>query len=156
MTGWVGVNIAVPVFLPLALLLLGKTLPIGGRMKVMDTLKDAQLCWFALSLMCATLYDLLHDPDPNQRELWGNWALVLLLLLGLFNGFYAGVAAFETPQPEAQGYSGAKTPGSKSLGAAILRFCRVVSTHRYRGFALLPGSRQPIRSAHFVIRDAHA
>lgn len=30
-------------------------------MKVMDTLKDAQLCWFALSLMWATLYDLLQS-----------------------------------------------------------------------------------------------
>jgi hypothetical protein len=96
--GWLVVNVLIPVLLPPALLLLARNAPAARRLKLMDTLKDGQLCWFALTLSCATLYDLLENDASQHRVSWCTIAIIGVGASGLLSAVFAVVAAME-PTP---------------------------------------------------------
>ncbi len=92
------VNVLIPVLLPPALLLVAKTAPVAKRLNIMDALKDGQLCWFTITLSCATLYDLLQNDASGQRVFWCTAAIILMGVLGLLAGVLAVLASLE-PTP---------------------------------------------------------
>jgi hypothetical protein len=94
--GWLIVNVLLPAFLPPVLLVLAKTTPVGKRMEPMEIVKDGQLCWFALTLSCATFYDLVQNDQSNERLSWGGYAMFGVVAIGLVCGVYAVVAALES------------------------------------------------------------
>jgi len=96
--GWLVVNVLIPVLLPPALLLLARNAPAARRLKLMDTLKDGQLCWFALTLSCATLYDLLENDASPRRVSWCTMAIICIGASGLLSAVFAVVAAIEPTQ----------------------------------------------------------
>jgi len=96
--GWLIVNVLIPVLLPPALLLVAKTAPVAKRLNIMDALKDGQLCWFTITLSCATLYDLLLNDASGQRVFWCTAAIILMGVLGLLAGVLAVLATLE-PTP---------------------------------------------------------
>jgi hypothetical protein len=96
--GWLIVNVLIPVLLPPALLLVAKTAPVAKRLRLMDTLKDGQLCWFTITLSCATLYDLLLNEASRQRVAWCTFAIIWMALFGLLSAVLAVAAALE-PTP---------------------------------------------------------
>jgi hypothetical protein len=50
--GWLVVNVLFPALLPVLLLAAVKAAPAARQVKLMETVKDGQLCWFALTLSC--------------------------------------------------------------------------------------------------------
>ncbi len=88
----------IPVLLPPALLLVAKTAPVATRLNIMDALKDGQLCWFTITLSCATLYDLLQNEASRQRVAWCTFAIIWMALFGLLSAVLAVAAALE-PTP---------------------------------------------------------
>jgi len=96
--GWLIVNVLIPVLLPPALLLVARTAPVARRLRLMDTLKDGQLCWFTITLSCATLYDLLQNDASRQRVPWCTFAIIWMAVFALLSAVLAVAAALE-PTP---------------------------------------------------------
>jgi len=96
--GWLIVNVLIPVLLPPSLLLVARTAPVAKRLRLMDTLKDGQLCWFTITLSCATLYDLLQNDASHHRVPWCTFAIIWMALFGLLSAVLAIAAALE-PTP---------------------------------------------------------
>jgi hypothetical protein len=90
--------VLIPVLLPPALLLVAKTAPVAKRLNIMDALKDGQLCWFTITLSCATLYDLLQNDASPRRVPWCTFAIILIGVVGLLATVLAVVASLE-PTP---------------------------------------------------------
>lgn len=96
--GWFVVSVLTPVFMPVVLIVAVKIFPAAQNLKLMDTLKDGQLCWFALTLSCSTFYDLLqNDASPRRIALCGP-AMAGTAFIGGVCGLYAVVAALQ-PTP---------------------------------------------------------
>jgi hypothetical protein len=94
--GWLIVNVLIPLLLPPVLLLVARSAPAARRLNIMDTLKDGQLCWFTITLSCATLYDLLLNDASAHRVPWCTLAIIWMGVFGLLSAVLAVVAALET------------------------------------------------------------
>jgi hypothetical protein len=96
--GWLIVTVAIPVLLPVGLLLLVKMTPAGSHLNLMDSLKDGQLSWFAITLSCSTFYDLIQNDGSAQRLAWCGALIGGMAGIGLLSGVHAVAAALK-PTP---------------------------------------------------------
>ncbi len=100
--GWFLVSIAMPLTLPalgiLPLQLLPLPVPIG-RIRLMATVKDGQLCWAVVAMGASAIYELwhavtVHRPLPS----WSGIALsaiIVAMLAGM--ALASGGAVFSSP-----------------------------------------------------------
>jgi len=95
---WFVVNVLAPVFLPLLLLGLAKSAPAGRHLRLMETVKDGQLCWFGITLSAATFYELMQNDQSPHRASWCAVGMALMAMTGVLCGVHAVVAAIK-PTP---------------------------------------------------------
>jgi len=78
--GWVLINIAVPVILPPAGLLLARLMPLQQaereRTRIVTTIQDGQLGWLALAWSAATIYEAWEYMEAKGHVF--AWVAVLL------------------------------------------------------------------------------
>jgi hypothetical protein len=99
--GWFIVNILAPLFLPVLGIVPLKLLPIGtaasGNLKLIMLVKDGQLCWSAVAMGAASLYDSIRvlNVQKDSGPLVYIGLIIFLMLPSMM--LAAGGAAFSTP-----------------------------------------------------------
>jgi hypothetical protein len=102
--GWLSITLAVPAIAPLFGVLVFAILPIPNKsplpLSLLQTVKDAQLCWAAIAYCASALYEIYEPSDGKPVAVHGAvgsltaGAIILLLISSMVA---AGGATFPTP-----------------------------------------------------------
>jgi hypothetical protein len=92
---WLALNLAAPILLPVLAILFVKATPIGARQSIMGSMKDGQLCWYAITLSFAMCYDLIEN---TKCKWWAPYAMLGALLVCFFSGLFVAAAGLQ-PTP---------------------------------------------------------
>ena len=118
MSGWLIVNVAMPLLLPVLGIIFLWPLPLEARykarLKLIATVKDGQLCWGVVGLCAALMYELwtyLHyekHPANWQTPDWSGWVFGVTTFLMLGAMILAATGAVFSTELNQQSGSGAK------------------------------------------------
>ena len=102
--GWLLVNIVAPFLLPVFGMLPLKLLPLTGiapegSLRLMTTVKDGQLCWAAVGMSAAAIYEIWGAHATMRATPWWTGALlaIVLILMAPATMIAAGGSVFTTP-----------------------------------------------------------